>query len=94
MLFDTIIGFDWDAGNCDKNWQRHGVKMVECEEVFFNRPLIIRQDQVHSAAERRCHLLGKTNGGRGLFIVFTVRNRKIRVISARDMTPREKRHYD
>ena len=36
--FDSIVGFDWDEGNKQKNWEKHQVDFRECEEVFFNQP--------------------------------------------------------
>jgi uncharacterized DUF497 family protein len=86
-------GFEWDEGNLDKNWQKHGVAFWECEEVFLNRPLVVRSDDEHSAAERRYYALGRTEAGRLLFVAFTVRRRLIRPISARDMTAKERRAY-
>ena len=93
-LFASMEGFDWDDGNVDKNWQEHGVAFWECEEVFFNEPLIVRSDIAHSAHEERHYALGQTNTGRKLFVVFTRRNNLIRVISAREMTRKEKKIYD
>ncbi|MGH9431397.1 MAG: BrnT family toxin [Terriglobia bacterium] len=86
-------GFDWDVGNIDKNWEKHGVSDTECEEVFFSRPLIVRHDPTHSGEERRFYALGQTDKGRHLFVAFTVRRKLIRVISAREMTRRERRIY-
>jgi uncharacterized DUF497 family protein len=86
-------GFDWDAGNIDKNWEKHGVSDPECEQVFFNRPLIVRHDPAHSGKERRFYALGQTDKARHLFVAFTVRRKLIRVISAREMTLRERRIY-
>jgi uncharacterized protein len=87
------IGFDWDAGNCDKNWEKHRVSDPESEEVLFNRPLIVRHDPAHSDEERRFYALGEAHTGRRLFVAFTVRRNVIRVISAREMTRRERRFY-
>lgn len=92
-ILSQVEGFDWDEGNIEKNWERHKVSYLECEEVFFNQPIIIREDEVHSGSENRYYVLGKTNDGRDLFIVFTIRNKKIRVISARDMKRKERRLY-
>ncbi len=61
--------------------------------MFFNQPLVVADDDVHSVAEERCYALGRTNRGRLLFIVFTLRRRKIRVISVRDMTKKEREVY-
>jgi uncharacterized DUF497 family protein len=87
-------GFQWDAGNTAKNWARHQVSQGECEEVFFQRPLLIAPDPVHSHREPRYAALGQTASGRRLTIVFTVRETLIRVISARDMSRAERRQYE
>ncbi len=86
-------GFQWDAGNSTKLWDRHRVKPTECEELFFNRPLIVENDEKHSQREQRLYALGQTDEGRFLFVVCTIRNRLIRVISARDMSRRERKVY-
>jgi uncharacterized protein len=86
-------GFEWDAGNMSKIWDRHGVMPTECEEVFLNRPLIVGGDEKHSVTEERLYALGETDGGRLIFAVFTIRDLLIRVISARDMSRKERRIY-
>jgi len=91
--FSHITGFDWDKGNLDKNWEKHGVSNAECEEVFFNAPLVVRPDPAHSGAEARYYALGMSDERRPLFISFTLRNDKIRVITSRDMTTRELEVY-
>ena len=89
----NLTGFDWDAGNRDKNWRRHGVTAGECEEVFFNLPLLVREDPAHSNSEPCWYVLGLTDTGRPLFIVFTIRQDRIRVISARELNARERKIY-
>ena len=93
-LFDTCAGFEWDKGNTFKNWERHQVTQGECEQVFFNEPLIVFHDIKHSQEEQRMFLLGTTDSDRLLFMVFTVRNNLIRVISARDMNKKERKIYN
>jgi uncharacterized DUF497 family protein len=88
-----VEGFDWDKGNIEKNWERHKVSFIECEEVFFNEPLIVLENEVHSRIENRYYALGRTNDERLLFIVFTIRRNRIGVISARDTSKRERRIY-
>ena len=90
---ENCEGFDWDASNSRKNWHLHEVTDGECEDVFFNLPLLIAADKKHSADEGRWFALGRTDADRWLFIAFTIRNKLIRVISARDMTKREERVY-
>ncbi|HEU5314916.1 MAG TPA: BrnT family toxin [Chloroflexota bacterium] len=90
-------GFDWDDGNSDKNLV-HGVSDDEIEEVFLNEEhrLLVRYlgDQ---RGEPRYRALGRADAGRYLFVAFTFRRRDgtrlIRPISARDMTPSERRQY-
>jgi uncharacterized DUF497 family protein/predicted DNA binding CopG/RHH family protein len=79
---EAITGFDWDEGNKEKNWIKHGVDYRECEEVFFNRPLIIGDEIEHSAQEKRYFVLGRSNAGKTLFLAFTIRKDKVRVITA------------
>lgn len=88
------IQFDWDKGNKDKNWQKHQVTTDEAEEVFDNEPKFFFENTKHSDKEERPGLLGKTDGGRLLSVVFTVRQNKIRVIMARDMSRKERRSYE
>jgi hypothetical protein len=87
-------GFEWDASNATKIWERHEVAPGEAEQVFFNRPLVAAADLKHSGAEPRFLALGQTDAGRRLLVVFTFRRRQIRVISAREMSRRERREYD
>jgi len=94
LELDKIIGFDWDIGNIDKNLNKHGLPHGIIEEIFFNEPLIIAKDFTHSQIECRCYALGRTFDDRLLFVAFTVRNNKIRVISARAMSKKERLAYE
>ena len=86
--------FDWDKTNIEKNWQKHQVKSKEREEVFLNEPLLVSPDEKHSTKkEKRFQALGRTNQKRKLFIAFTIRKNKIRVISARDQSKKERKEY-
>jgi uncharacterized DUF497 family protein len=90
---NQCTGFQWDDGNSDKNWQKHGVLPMECEQIFFNEPLLLLDDTKHSAIEHRYYALGRTNTLRLLFVVFTLRGSLIRVISARTMSKKEQKIY-
>jgi len=94
QLIYSCSGFEWDEGNRNKNKEKHGVTTEECEQVFFNQPLLVGIDYKHSQEEPRLFVLGKTDLERGLFIVFTVRDNKIRVISVRDMSRKERKVYE
>jgi hypothetical protein len=90
----ACTGFQWDERNREKNWLRHRVSEAECEQVFFNAPLLAAEDVRHSDQELRYYVLGRTNAGRRLFVVVTIRENLIRVISARDMSRREREVYE
>jgi uncharacterized DUF497 family protein len=92
-IISKCIGFNWDDGNLLKNWDKHGVSASECEQVFFNHPLVTSPDVGHSRYEARFYSLGKSDAGKHLFIVFTVRNNLIRIISARHMNHKEREAY-
>lgn len=96
IALHEVTGFDWDAGNARKNADKHGVTQAEAEQIFFNQPLLLLEDSLHSTNEQRCHALGETDTGRRLHVTFTLRGggTKIRVISARDMHPRERSVYE
>ena len=87
------IVFDWDEGNSNKNWERHGVTQREAEQAFFDEHKFATNDTIHSETEKRFVLIAKTKRGRLLYIVYTMRekdhNKKVRIISARDMSKKK-----
>ncbi len=91
----AIEGFDWDDGNFHKNRLKHNVRSSECEEVFFNEPIIIVDDPEHSSGqEQRYKVLGVTTRGRKLLLAITLRSNKIRIITARDQTKKERTLFE
>ncbi len=87
------IDFEWDQNNEPKIIKKHGINKVEAEQVFFNFHLA-KPDDKHSNRESRHTLIGVTNFNRVLFISFTVRSNKIRIISARAADRQERRIYE
>jgi len=84
-----IENITWDDGTAD-HISRHAVSPEEVEELLFNdsdSPRIMR------GKENRYLAYGKTNAGRFLLVVLIIANRKTRIITARDMTDREKKFY-
>ena len=92
-ILSQCTGFEWDESNSDKNWIKHRVSSLECEQIFFNHPLVVIEDIKHSKKEKRYYVLGHTNERRLLFVAFTIRTYQIRVISARDMNKKEREVY-
>lgn len=88
------VDFDWDKGNINKNWRKHKVKDSEAEEIFFDDKKKVFKNKLHSKEEERFILLGKTKRERLLFVVFTMRNNKVRIISARDINKKERKLYE
>ena|SRR5438552_3698820 len=94
ILPEPII-FEWDEGNLQKSFEKHNVNSQEAEEVFSNDPFVISEDVQHSTKrEQRFQALGKTKSNRKLFIVFTIRDARIRVISVRAMNKKEVVTYE
>lgn len=89
-----ITEFEWDKGNAGKNWEKHRVSDEECEEVFFDSYKKVLKDALHSADEERYILIGQTKSNRLLFIAFTLRKNKVRIVSARDLNKKEKYLYE
>ena len=92
-ILESCQGFQWDKGNSLKNWLKHGVTQREAEEVFFNEPLLLFEDEKHYDHEERVLAFGHTTAGRCLVVAFTVRQKLIRVISARNMNNKERGAY-
>lgn len=89
------LSFVWDEGNLLKNLKKHNVTVHEAEEMFVNEPFTINLDATHSTSkERRYQALGQTKSSRRLFAAFAVRDRKIRIISIRDMSRKERIIYE
>lgn len=85
--------FEWDKGNIGKNL-KHNVKDREAEEVILDEGKVIYKDELHSITEKRYVLLGRTKKDRLLYIIFTKRKNKIRIISARDINKKEVDIYE
>jgi uncharacterized DUF497 family protein len=89
-------GFDWNKGNRAK-CEKHGLS-ISVIESLFTRPMAILPDSAHSQGERRFRAIGRTDKGRGVFIVFTLRRKGdellMRPISARYMHKKEIDAYE
>jgi uncharacterized DUF497 family protein len=89
------IQFEWDLWNVQKNEVKHGVSALEAESVFYDPRSKIYEDNRHStASEKRYLVYGKSMEGRILMAGFTVRKRKVRIITARSASRKEKRIYE
>ena len=89
LVVRGLRGFDWDTANWRKSELKHGVAAAEAQEVLLNDPLC-QVDTRHSDVEQRYVALGVTNEGRRLFVSLTVRQSRVRIISARPMSRKER----
>ena len=94
MVVDKkVVEFEWDKGNIGKN-KKDSVEDNEAEEPFFDENKVVQRDLLHSIKEDRFILLGKTRKGRLLYVVFTKRKSRIRIISVRDINKKEVHLYE
>lgn len=87
------IAFDWDQWNVQKNEIKHGISSHEAESSFYDKKLVIFKDIRHSSKEKRWIAYGKSLYHNILMLAFTKRNNKIRIISARRASKKERKIY-
>ncbi len=99
MVGITSFSFDWDPDKAWENLWKHGVSFPEAASVFFDPLAAAVEDQEHGFDERRFVTLGCSEAGRLLVVVHTAEELEsnvinVRIISARKVTKRERRHYE
>ena len=88
-----LAGFEWDKWNIDKSYQKHGISPNEAEEPFLDKELLLLEDIKHSQKEERFILIGVSFKKIILCVSFTIRENKVRIISARKANVKERRRY-
>ena len=91
IQLNDIEGFEWDKGNVQKNFHKHNVSIKEAEEVFNSQPFIVVRTAYLN--EERFQMFGESKL-RPITIIFTIRKNNIRIISARDMSKKERKFYE
>jgi len=86
--------FEWDPAKAAANVKTHGVSFEEAVTVFQDPLAKVHPDPDHSESERREILIGHSAQARLLLVAFTDRQGKIRLLSARKVTRRERRQYE
>lgn len=89
-----LVGFEWDEGNLDKSYRKHGITQREAEELFIDPDVVLLDDIRHSQKEKRFTAIGKATSRKVLFAVFTIRKDRVRIISARSANKKERRKYE
>ena len=86
--------FEWDTNKYQTNIKKHGISFEEASTVWMDSLALIAPDPEHSVTEEREWIIGESYKGRLLIVVYTFRNDKIRIISTRLATKREKQQYE
>jgi len=85
--------FEWDLAKAESNLEKHGVSFAEAITIFGDPLEVTIPDPDHSEGEFRFLSLGRSSRGRVLVVAYTEREGRIRLISAREATPKERRKY-
>lgn len=93
-VLPKLLSFEWDSGNISKNLAKHLISPNVAEEPFSDKDLLSFPDPTHSQTENRYHLIGQTKLKDILFITYTLRKDKIRIISARVANKKERSFYE
>lgn len=86
--------FEWDEWNVNKNEIKHSISALEAESAFFDQQNVVFKDIKHSKIEDRYILYGTSSQHQVLMIAFTLRNEKVRIISARKASKKERELYE
>ncbi len=89
-----MLIFEWDTEKARENEQKHRISFLEASEVFDDDHSSTVQDPDHSTSEDRYLIFGISKQGKHLVVAYTERGDRIRLISARHMTSRERRAYE
>jgi uncharacterized protein len=86
--------FDWDNKKAELNLKNHGVSFADASTVFDDLFCIEFYDPRHSIEEHRFLIIGESNTHKYLIVSFTERENSVRIISARELTPKERKDYE
>lgn len=86
--------FEWDPQKALANESKHGVSFAEASEVFDDDHSSATPDPDYSSDEARYLIFGVSRNGKYLVVSYTERGHRIRLISARTMTGRERKAYE
>jgi uncharacterized DUF497 family protein len=88
------IEFEWDPAKAEANLRKHGISFEDAATAFFDALSLTVPDPLHSEGEARLVLLGLTSTNRLVVVVHVDRGARIRLISARPATRKERRQYE
>ena len=86
--------FEWDEEKAAINLKKHGISFNEAQTVWDDYFYIDLFDDEHSIEENRFIIIGESMNKRLLIVSYTERENRVRIISARELTPKERREYE
>ncbi|MDL1975035.1 MAG: BrnT family toxin [Deltaproteobacteria bacterium] len=86
--------FEWNPNKAKKNIEKHGVSFDEAATVFFDPLSMTYDDPDHSYDENRYIIIGLSDLGRLLFVSHAETDNIIKIISARQLTRKERKQYE
>jgi len=89
-----MLLFEWDSDKAKRNIKIHNVSFDEASTVFKDILSLTIYDPIHSNKEDRFVLIGNSFKNRLIIVIFTERNDKIRIISARKAIKNERKQYE
>jgi hypothetical protein len=88
------VDFEWDEAKAEANFEKHGISFADAATVFGDPLYVDFYDPDHSSDENRYLIIGASKEGRILIMSYTERNGVVRLISAREVTPTERKAYE
>ncbi len=92
--YTSLVDLEWDEAKATANFEKHGVSFADAATVFGDPLYVDFYDPDHSLDERRYLIIGASKEGRILIVSYTERNDAVRLISAREVTPAERKAYE
>jgi uncharacterized DUF497 family protein len=92
--YTAAVDFEWDEAKAAANFEKHGVSFADAATVFGDPLYVDFYDPDHSTDENRYLMIGASKEGRILIVSYTERNGVVRLISAREVTPTERKAYE
>ncbi|MEK7617754.1 MAG: BrnT family toxin [Patescibacteria group bacterium] len=93
-ILPETLAFEWDGGNNEKNFLKHGLSNKECEDVFGVNEFLLLKDQAHSTIEDRYLVIGPNKLNKILVLAITLRGTRVRIISGRPASKKERIFYE
>ena len=92
--YTTCVEYEWDPEKDRINYQKHGVSFAEASTIFLDPLHVTVLDDRHSIGEFRFRTIGYTANSRLVVVAHTDRGDRVRIITAREATSRERRQYE